>query len=88
MKRRKVESFEDMLAAPEGVWYEMPHGVDLEVLDETTDPPTHRLHLRLPGRIAREFSPRKGEVLRATIRNTTLTLERAPERRGKPSRAR
>jgi hypothetical protein len=88
MKRRKVESFEDMVAAPEGEWHEMPHGVDLEVFDETTDPPTHRLHLRLPGRVAREFSPRKGEVLRATIKDRTLTLERAPVRRGRTSRAR
>jgi len=46
MRRRKVESFDDMAAAPEGVWYEMPDGVDLEILDLTTDPPTRRFKKR------------------------------------------
>lgn len=88
MKRRKIESFDDMLRAPEGQWFEMPDGVDLEVLDETTDPPTLRLYKRLPPRVARDFAPGKGETLTAKISDRTLTHEKAPKRRTRAGHAR
>lgn len=88
MKRRKIESFEDMLRAPEGQWFELPEGGDVEVLDETTDPPTRRLYKRLPPRVARDFSPSKGETLKAKIRDRTLTLEKVPKRRTRAGNAR
>jgi len=88
MRRRKIESFEDMLRAPEGQWFELPEGGDVEVLDETTDPPTRRLYMRLSPRVARDFAPGRGETLTAKISDRTLTLEKVPKRRTRAGHAR
>jgi hypothetical protein len=77
MRRLAVRSFDEMLKAPEGEWFSLPEGFDLEVIDDSGASRTRRLHVRLPRRVARDFAPGRGEQLKAQISEGTLIVEKS-----------
>ena len=86
MKRHKARSLQEMLEAPEGEWYELKEGFQVEVIDDTSAAKGRRLVLPITPATARRLKPRKGERLDARIAGGELIIERTRPPRARRSR--
>ena len=81
MKVKKITSFEQMEALPDGKWIEVEQGMDFEVLDLTSRRRPARVTIPLKPAVARSLSTRPGEVLEAHVREGQLEVVRKRARR-------
>jgi hypothetical protein len=80
MKPKRIRTWEEIQALPEGRWVESA-GIDFEVVDRTTPGVAARAVIPLRAAEARRLRPRKDEVLEATVRGQNLELvRRSPKR--------
>ena len=85
-KTPRTATLEDLLCAPEGVWFEAPQGFDLTVTYEKTARNRDRVVIRLPKAASKKLRARDGEAFVATVERGTLVLKRIPRRRTKTAR--
>ncbi len=95
MKPKRIRTWEELQALPEGQWVESA-GLDFEVVDRTTRPARQaaasksyvgragsapRIVVSLEPEIARYIRPRRGEVLEVSLQGRSLEVERRKRKR-------
>ena len=80
MKRRRTESFEDVLRATGPAWEELPDGFDLVIRDAPVQAERDRLTITLPHGAVKAFKPRTGDRLHARVSRGKLIIERGPRK--------
>jgi hypothetical protein len=86
MKPKRITSWEELEALPEGKWVEI-RGIDFDIQDETRTRRAVRVVIPLSPDEAKRLTPRTGEVLEAHVKGRSLELVRRRAKGRQPSRS-